>query len=120
LRNRLDYDDPGKPAIAWNDEAPRAQLVGALVGDALVVLHGLGEQSEPGAADALGLPALIAGQDVELIDEGSDPPRWQIAQQVAADRVISVADPEARHAHRRCTAARTGSRPTWPSNPTPG
>src|SRR6266568_4201481 len=115
-----DYDDPGKPAIAWNDEAARAQLVDALVGDAFAVLHGLGEQSEPGAADALGLPALIAGQDVELIDEGSDPPRWQIAQQVAADRVISVADPEARHAHRRCTAARTGSRPTWPSNPTPG
>ncbi len=95
-----DYDDPGKPAIAWNDEAARAQLVDALVGDAFAVLHGLGEQSEPGAADALGLPALIAGQDVELIDEGSDPPRWQIAQQVAADRVISVADPEARHAHK--------------------
>ena len=29
-----DYDDAGKPAIAWNDEQARAGLVDALVGDA--------------------------------------------------------------------------------------
>jgi len=29
-----DYDDPGKPAIAWDDEAARTALVNALVGDA--------------------------------------------------------------------------------------
>ncbi len=103
MRNRLDYDDPGKPAIAWNDEAPRAQLVG----DALAVLHGLGEQSEPGAADALGLPALIAGQDVELIDEGSDPPRWQIAQQDRTSNSLMRA--ATHHAGRsRSRSLRTG------------
>jgi hypothetical protein len=59
-----------------------------------------GEQPDPKAADALALLALIAGQDVELVDEGSDPPRWRIAQRVAPDRVISVVDPEARHAHK--------------------
>jgi hypothetical protein len=96
-----DYDDPGKPAIAWNDQAARAQLVDALVRDALVVLDTLeAEQPDPKAADALALLALIAGQDVELVDEGSDPPRWRIAQRVAPDRVISVVDPEARHAHK--------------------
>ena len=32
-----DYNDPGKPAIAWNDQAAREQLVDALVRDALAV-----------------------------------------------------------------------------------
>jgi hypothetical protein len=96
-----DYDDPGKPAIAWNDGQARAELVDALVRDALAVLDALpAEQADPNAADALALLALIAGQDVELVDEGSDPPRWQIAQRVTPDRVISVVDPEARHAHK--------------------
>ena len=100
-----DYDDPGKPRIAWNDQQARDALVDALVRDALAVLAALPEQ-EPGlAADAVGLLALVAGQDVELIDP-DDPdddggsPRWRIARQVAPDRVISVVDPEARHAHK--------------------
>jgi hypothetical protein len=29
-----DYDDPGKPAIAWNDKAALERLIDALVGDA--------------------------------------------------------------------------------------
>jgi IS5 family transposase len=96
-----DYDDPGKPTIAWNDQAAREQLVDALVRDALAVLEALDhEQPGPKAADAMALLALVAGQDVELVDEGADPPRWRIAQRVAPDRVISVVDPEARHAHK--------------------
>lgn len=96
-----DYDDPGKPAIAWNDAQARADLVDALVRDALAVLDSLDpEQPDAKAADALALLALIAGQDVELVEDGSDPPRWRIAQRVAPDRVISVVDPEARHAHK--------------------
>jgi Transposase DDE domain/Transposase domain (DUF772) len=95
-----DYDDPGKPAIAWNDEQARATLVDALVRDALAVLDALpAKQPDPQPADALALLALIAGQDVEL-DESSDRPRWRIAQRVALDRVISVVDPDARHAHK--------------------
>jgi len=65
-----DYDDPGKPAIAWNDPAARADLVDALVRDALAVLAAFEDaQPEAKAAEALALLALIAGQDVELIDE---------------------------------------------------
>ena len=111
-----DYDDPAKPKIAWNDEQARRQLVDGLVRDALAVLAALGEQ-QPGtpAADAVGLLALVAGQDVELVTdpdgqrepdqpEGGrgdpDVPRWRIARRVAPDRVISVVDPEARHAHK--------------------
>ena len=50
-----------------------------------------------GAAEAVALLALIAGQDVEPA-EGSDGTdgRWRIAQQVAPDRVISTVDPDAR------------------------
>jgi IS5 family transposase len=103
-----DYNDPGKPRIAWNDEQARRQLVDGLVRDALAVLAGVGEQ-EPGtpAGDAVGLLALVAGQDVELMDPDPDDisgdpggRRWRIARRVAPDRVISTVDPEARHAHK--------------------
>ncbi len=97
-----DYDDPGKPAIAWNDQAARVELVDALVGDAHRLLGHLPEQElGPKSADAVALLALIAGQDVEPVEgsNGTDG-RWHIAQRVAPDRVISVVDPEARHAHK--------------------
>jgi Transposase DDE domain/Transposase domain (DUF772) len=97
-----DYDDPGKPAIAWDDAEARAALVDALVGDAHRVLGHLPEaQLGPRAAEAVALLALVAGQDVEPAagSDGSDG-RWQIARRVAEDRVISTVDPEARHAHK--------------------
>ena len=97
-----DYDDAGKPAIAWNDKQARDQLVDALVSDAHRVLGHLPEQElGPRGAEAVALLALIAGQDVEPV-EGSDGTdgHWRIAQHVAGDRVISTVDPEARHAHK--------------------
>lgn len=97
-----DYDDPGKPKIAWNDEQARAELVDALVGDAHRLLGHLPEQElDAKAGEAVALLALIAGQDVEPV-EGSDGTdgRWRIARKVAPDRVISVVDPDARHAHK--------------------
>ena len=58
------------------------------------------------AADALGLLALVAGQDVEPA-EGSDGTdgRWRIARKVAPDRVISTVDRQARHT-RKCKSKR--------------
>ncbi len=41
--NAHDYDDPGKPAIAWNDQQAREALVDALVGDAHRLLGHLPE-----------------------------------------------------------------------------
>ena len=97
-----DYDDPGKPAIAWNDAEARARLVDALVGDAHRLLGHLPEQQlGPRAAEAVALLALIAGQDVEpATDSDGTDGRWQIARRVAEDRVISTVDPDARHAHK--------------------
>jgi IS5 family transposase len=97
-----DYDDPGKPKIAWNDKAAREQLVDALVSDAHRLLGHLPEaELDAKAAESVALLALIAGQDVEPV-EGSDGTdgRWRIARRVARDRVISTVDPEARHAHK--------------------
>jgi hypothetical protein len=97
-----DYDDPGKPAIAWNDSDARARLVDELVGDAHRLLGHLPEQDlGPREAEAVALLALVAGQDVEPVEnsDGTDG-RWQIARRVAPDRVISTVDPDARHAHK--------------------
>jgi hypothetical protein len=97
-----DYDDPGKPAIAWTDPDARAELVDALVGDAHRLLGHLPEQDlGPREAEAVALLALVAGQDVEPVadSDGSDG-RWQIARRVATDRVISTVDPDTRHAHK--------------------
>jgi IS5 family transposase len=97
-----DYDDPGKPAIAWNDKAARDLLVDALVTDAHRVLGYLPEQElAPRAAEVVALLALIAGQDVEPVvgSDGTDG-KWRIARKVAGDRVISTVDPDTRHVHK--------------------
>jgi len=100
-----DYTSAGKPRIAWDDPVARDELVSALVTDALALLAVLdveGIQAEGGEpAQAVALLALVAGQDVEPA-EGSDGTdgRWRIAHRVAPDRVISVVDPDARHAHK--------------------
>jgi hypothetical protein len=96
-----DYRDPGKPRIAWDDQAARGALVDALVSDALRLLGHLPEQDlGEKAANAVGLLALVAGQDVEFAEDsdGTDG-RWRIARRTAPGRVISAVDPEARHVH---------------------
>ena len=100
--NAHEYDDPGKPAIAWDDADARDRLVNALVGDAHRLRELLPEQPPASrAGQAVALLALIAGQDVEPAEDsdGTDG-RWRIARRVASDRVISTVDPDTRHAHK--------------------
>ena len=112
---KLDYSRPGKPAIDWDDPAAKEQLVSDLVNDALAVLAGLAGDGAPerddAAADALGLLALVAGQDVEPAG-GTDGTsgRWRIARKVAPDRVISTVDPQARHTRKSKSKRRDGFR----------
>jgi hypothetical protein len=97
-----DWDDAGKPPIAWDDKTARDALVSALVNDAVTVVEALADaELDPQAAQALALLALVAGQDVEPADgsDGTDG-RWRIARRVAPDRVISTVDPQARHVHK--------------------
>ena len=121
-------DDHGKSKIAWNDEQAREQLIEALVRDALGVVQALGEVPPGPAADAVGLLALVAGQDVELIDPDLDPdpdgdrgsghdgsadragPRWRIARKVAPEPGLQHRRPAGPGTPTRpCPAGRTGS-----------
>ncbi len=112
---RLDYSRPGKPGIDWDDPQAKESLVSDLVNDALAVLDALAgpdaPQRDAAAADALGLLALVAGQDVEPADgsDGTDG-RWRIARKVAPDRVISTVDPQARHTRKSKSKRRDGFR----------
>src|SRR5689334_8826078 len=122
---RLVYSQPGKPPVDWDDPAAREKLVSDLVNDALAVLAELAgpgaPERDPAAADALGLLALVAGQDVEPA-EGSDGTdgRWRIARKVAADRVISTVDPQARHTRKSKSRRRDGFRGHLAAEPETG
>jgi len=111
----LDYSKPGKPPIDWDDPAAKQALVSDLVNDALTVLEALtgpgARARDAAAADALGLLALVAGQDVEPAEDsdGTDG-RWRIARKVAPDRVISTVDTEARHTRKSKSKRRDGFR----------
>lgn len=112
---RLDYTKAGKPAIDWDDPQAKQNLVSDLVNDASSVLAELTGENAPEredkAADALGLLALVAGQDVEPAEDsdGTDG-RWRIARKVAHDRVISTVDPGTRHSRKSKSNRKDGYR----------
>lgn len=108
------YFTPGKPRIDWDDPAAKDTLVSALVDDANALLAALADtdvDDDAVAQAALGLLALVAGQDVEPA-EGSDGTdgRWRIARKVSEDRVISTIDPQARHTRKSPENRRDGYR----------
>src|ERR1700730_3915094 len=101
-----DYDHAGKPAIAWDDTIAKEALMSGLVNDARALLDAFDDVALTGEqADALGLLALVAGQDVE---PGEIEGTWRIARRVAPDRVISTVDPDARHMHKSVSEYRDG------------
>ena len=117
-----DYSRPGKPAIDWDDPAAKDALVTALVNDANALVAVLQDRDlEERAVSALGLLALVAGQDVEPA-EGSDGTdgRWRVARKVAQDRVISTVDPDARHTRKSGEASRDGYRAHVAADPETG
>lgn len=92
-----DYASAGKPVCDYEDPAARAALVDALAVDAHGCLGVLtGRQLPAEVARAGELLATVVGQDLEENDEGI----FRIARRVAADRVISTVDPEARHGRK--------------------
>jgi hypothetical protein len=101
LAGAEDYASLAKPQIDWDDQAARAALVDARARDAHAVLGVLQGRPLPAAvAEAARLVAAVVGQDLEQDTDGS----FRIARKVAADRVLSVVDPDARHGHK--TSAR--------------
>src|SRR5271165_4429719 len=101
LKRDDDYGSGGKPSCDWDDGAAREALVDALARDgyaALALLDGR-TLSEP-VQSAAALLVTVLGQDLEQREDGV----FRIARRVAAGRVISTVDPEARHGHK--TASR--------------
>ncbi len=102
-----DYDhDAGKPTCAWDDPEAISALISALVNDALRVLDAVAtDDLGPEAAEAIGLLALVAGQDVE---PGEVEGRWRIVPATSPGRMVSVVDPESRHVHKSRSVYRDG------------
>jgi Transposase DDE domain/Transposase domain (DUF772) len=97
LQRADDYRAPGKPACDWTDRAAREALVDALVRDAYRAHYALRDQRlDPRVAEAAALLATVTGQDIEETTDG----RFRIFEGTAPDRVISTADPQARHGHK--------------------
>jgi len=103
-----DYDaGRAKPDCDWADPGARADLVDALVDDALATLDAVAHLGLDGeAADAVGLLGVVAGQDVE--EDPAVPGRRRIARAVAEGRVVSTVDPQARHARKSRSERRDG------------
>jgi hypothetical protein len=92
-----DYRAAGKPACDWDDAAARAELIDRLARDGLALLAGLeGRELDAGVAQAAGLVATVIGQDLEADGDGT----FRIVRRVAAGRVISTVDPDARHGRK--------------------
>jgi IS5 family transposase len=92
-----DYVSLSKPQIDWDDPAERDGLIDSRARDAyacLVALEGRDLTGE--VADAMSMLATVVGQDLKQGDDGM----YEIIRGVAADRVISTVDPEARHGHK--------------------
>jgi len=101
-----DYAAGAKPVIAWDDPVAKQQLVSALVNDAHELITAADDaELTSEQRDAVGLLALVAGQDVE---PGEVQGTWRIAERVVPDRVISTVDPEARHMHKSRSHYRDG------------
>ncbi|MFI5914932.1 IS1182 family transposase [Dactylosporangium sp. NPDC051541] len=93
-----DYAITGKPVIDWDDKPAREALVDSRARDGhalLAALDGREDLPEP-VGQAVRLLATVLGQDLETGADGV----LRIARRVAADRVISTVDPQARHGHK--------------------
>ena len=101
LRRDDDYATAGKPVCDYDDPAAREGLVNALACDAMALVGALDGRELGAEVDrAAQLLATVVGQDLDQDSNGV----FRIARRVAADRVISTVDPQARHGHK--TSAR--------------
>jgi len=90
-------DQDQRAAIDWSDPQQRKEHLQALVQDVEAALELATEQMDDEEVRAIGwLLTKILGDDLEQDDAG----RAQIAKGTAADRVISVTDPEMRHGRK--------------------
>jgi len=95
LATYLEQDRKAK--IDWSNPDERAKQLEVLFQDADAVLDLVAEHPDDADVRATGwMLTKIMGDDVERDEQGHP----QIAQGTAADRIISVTDPEMRHGHK--------------------
>jgi IS5 family transposase len=110
----------GRPPCDWDDQDDIDRLISELVEDAyelVFAVDDLGFELTEAEQDAIALLALVAGQDVE---PGDRPGRWRIAERTAPDRIVSVVDPESRHAHKTQHSYRDGFKAHVSAEPSTG
>ncbi len=100
LRRRARDYKRGKADVDWADAAARRVELGSLVGMARELLGATA--TDPDCAEAAELLARIVDQDVE--HEPPDGGGPDIRRGVAADRVVSVVDPDMRHGRKSPSA----------------
>ena len=93
---RDDYEAVGKPQICWASPEERAALIAQLFSDAATVIGACEGLDDADLVAAAALLATVAGQDIEVDEDGAP----HIRRGVAPERVISTVDPDARHGHR--------------------
>jgi IS5 family transposase len=109
-----------RPLCDWDDPADIERLVTELVDDAYELIFAaedMGLSLTDNQQDAIGLLALVAGQDVE---PGERPGTWRITKGTAPDRIISTVDPESRHAHKTQHSYRDGYKAHLSAEPETG
>ena len=110
----------GRPPCDFEDRDDVDRLISELVEDAYELVwaaEDLGLQLDDQQQDAVSLLALVAGQDVE---PGERPGQWRIAERTASDRIVSVVDPESRHAHKTEHSYRDGFKAHLAAEPETG
>ena len=96
---RLSYETSKKPSINWDDETAQNLLLNDLLTDARVIMETLATVEDPLEEDfveAVRVLGQVTDQDVEQTDTG----RMVIKRGTEPERVISVVDPEMRHARK--------------------
>lgn len=94
---RSEYGQRRKPQIAWRRDQERQALLEELVLDGRTLVGALTGQDLPESLlQAVELLGIVVEQDITTDETG----RVVIAWQTAADRVISVSDPDMRHGRK--------------------
>jgi IS5 family transposase len=108
----------GRPPCDYEDPDDIDRVISELVEDAYELVWAAEELDlTETQSDAVALLALVAGQDVE---PGDRPGRWRIARGTAPDRIVSVVDPESRHAHKTQHSYRDGYKAHLAAEPETG
>ena len=81
MRVSRDYEQAGKPSCDWDDPQSRSGLIDSLVTDGLAVLKSVEDLDlDTVQADAVGLLAVVVGQDTEPVPDrkgnGGSPVGW--------------------------------------------